>query len=255
MAPTELLDAASTAAAACRARRVLLQHPDAQPRLAELGLRMQTFVEIEEAVAACIGDDGQVLDNTSPKLAQLRSRIRTLQARSRERLDAVLRAAAAKNALQDTVITMRNGRYVIPVKQEHRSAVPGIVHDTSGSGATVFVEPMPVVELNNEISAAQAEEEREVQRILRELSQRVEDVAESFLSTIDALAELDVILAKARLARYMDAERPVMNGDGWINIKGGRHPLLTGTAVPIDVWVGRDFRGLVITGPKPAARR
>lgn len=254
MAPTELLDSASTAAAARRARRVLLHDPDANPRLAELALRMQTFVEIEEAVAACIGDDGQVLDKASPKLAQLRSRIRTLQARSRERLDAVLRAAAAKNALQDAVITMRNGRYVIPVKQEHRSTVPGIVHDTSASGATVFVEPMPVVELNNEISSAQAEEEREVQRILRELSQRVGDVSESFLSTIDALAQLDVIFAKARLARQMNAERPVMNDGGWINIKRGRHPLLTGTAVPIDVWVGRDFRGLVITGPNTGGK-
>lgn len=254
LSPAELLDVAATAAAARRARRKLLADPDANPRLARIALRMQTFVDIEDAVAACIGDDGQVLDKASPKLAQLRARIRTLQARARERLEAELRSASARNLLQDAVITIRNGRYVVPVKQEHRHAVPGIVHDTSASGATVFVEPMPVVELNNEIGAAKVEEEQEVQRILADISGRVQDGSDAFLQTIDALAELDLIVAKARLARQMDAERPVMNEAGWIHIKQGRHPLLTGPVVPVDVWVGRDFRVLVITGPNTGGK-
>ncbi len=231
------------AAAARRARRAPSHDPDANPRLAELALRMQTFVEIAGSggrlASATTGKCWTRLARNWPSCAVASARC---SAQFAQRSDAVLRAAAAKNALQDAVITMRNGRYVIPVKQEHRSTVPGIVHDTSASGATVFVEPMPVVELNNEISSAQAEEEREVQRILRELSQRVGDVSESLLSTIDALVQLDVIFAKARSARQMNAERPVMNDGGWININVVADPLLTGTAGPIDVWVGRDFR-------------
>src|SRR5690606_8755339 len=147
-----------------------------------------------------------------------------------------------------------NGRYVVPVKQEHRHDVPGIVHDTSASGATVFVEPMAVVELNNEISAAKAEEEREVARILGELSRRVGEAADGLLESINALAELDLAVAKARLARHMRAERPKMNEDGWISIRAGRHPLLSGPVVPVDVWVGRDFRVLVITGPNTGGK-
>lgn len=254
LSPTELLDVAGTAATVRRARRVLLHEPDEQPQLAARTVTMVTFAELEQSVAACIGDDGQVLDKASPKLAQLRARIRTWQTRSRERLDAVLRAAAARNVLQDTVVTMRNGRYVIPVKSEQRAAVPGIVHDTSASGATLFVEPMPVVELNNQISEARAEEEREVERILRELSQRVHHVASDLLAAIDVLAELDLIFAKARLAQAMDAHRPEMNDEGWIHIRGGRHPLLSGKVVPIDVWIGRDVRALVITGPNTGGK-
>jgi MutS2 family protein len=254
LSPAELLDVAATAGAVRRARRALLADPDANPRLARLALRMGSFVAVEEAVAACIGEDGQVLDRASPKLAQLRTRIRTLQARARERLEAALRAAAARNYLQEVLITVRNGRYVVPVKQEHRHDVPGIVHDTSASGATVFVEPMAVVELNNEISAAKAEEEREVARILGELSRRVGEAADGLLESINALAELDLAVAKARLARHMRAERPKMNEDGWISIRAGRHPLLSGPVVPVDVWVGRDFRVLVITGPNTGGK-
>src|SRR5690606_21349900 len=134
LSPGELLDVAATAAAVRRVRRALLHEPDHHPRLAARAAGMAAFPELEDAVGACIGDDGDVLDRASPKLAQLRARIRSWQAKSRERLEAVLRAAAAKHVLQDAVITMRNGRYVIPVKQDQRAAVPGIVHDTSASG-------------------------------------------------------------------------------------------------------------------------
>lgn len=254
LSPSELLDVAATAEAARRARRVLLQDPEERPRLAARALAMGSFPELEEAVASCIGDDGQVLDRASPKLHQLRSRIRSLQTRSRERLEAVMRAAAGRNVLQDAVVTMRGGRYVIPVKQEHRASVPGIVHDTSASGATVFVEPMPVVELNNQIAEARAEEEREVERILRDLSGRVGAVADGLLATVRVLAELDLVFAKARLALDMKAEKPEMNEEGWIHVRGGRHPLLRGNVVPIDVWVGRDFRTLVITGPNTGGK-
>jgi len=251
---TELLDVAATAAAMRRARRVLLSDPDAWPHLAQRAVRMGTFAEVEEAIAACIGPDGQVLDEASPELARLRARIRSLQQRIRDRLDAILRSPSLRQALQDTVVTVRAGRQVVPVKQEHKGTIPGIVHDTSASGATVFVEPLAVVELNNELQEVKSQEEQEVERLLRHLSAQVGRVADEMLLGVSLLAELDLILSKARLAESMRAVAPQMNEEGWIHIIGGRHPLLTGRVVPIDVWLGRDARVLVITGPNTGGK-
>ncbi|HEY8416735.1 MAG TPA: endonuclease MutS2 [Limnochordales bacterium] len=251
---TELLDVASTAAAMRRARRVLLNDPDAWPHLAQRAARLGTFTEVEETIAACIGPDGQMLDDASPELARLRARIRTLHQRIRDRLDAILRSPSLRQALQDTVITVRGGRQVVPVKQEHKGMIPGIVHDTSASGATVFVEPLEVVELNNELQEARSQEEQEVERLLRHLSAQVGRVAEEMLVGVSLLAELDLILAKARLAESMRAVAPKMNEEGWVRIVGGRHPLLTGRVVPIDVWLGREARVLVITGPNTGGK-
>lgn len=250
----ELLDVAATAAAMRRARQLLLADPDAWPRLARRALRLGTFVDLEEAIAACIGPDGQMRDDASPELERLRGRIRTLHQRIRERLESIVRSPALRPALQESLITVRSGRQVVPVKQEHKAMIPGIVHDTSASGATVFVEPMAVVELNNNLQEARSLEEQEVERILRHLSGRVGEVAEPLSTGVAVLAELDLALAKARLAESMRAVAPEMNDDGWIRIVGGRHPLLTGTVVPIDVWLGRDARVLVITGPNTGGK-
>lgn len=250
----ELLDVAATAAAMGRARRRLLADPDAWPHLARRALQLGTFAELEEAIGACIGPDGQVLDDASPELARLRARIRALHQRIRERLEAILRSTALRPALQEALVTVRNGRQVVPVKQEHKAMIPGIVHDTSASGATVFVEPMAVVELNNELQETRSLEEREVERVLRHLSGQVAGEAGPLLTGLAALAELDLALAKARLADAMKAVRPRMNEEGWIRIVGGRHPLLTGKVVPIDVWLGREARVLVITGPNTGGK-
>lgn len=250
----ELLDVAATAAAMGRARRRLLADPDAWPHLARWALQLGTFAELEEAIGACIGPDGQVLDDASPELARLRARIRALHQRIRERLEAILRSTALRPALQEALVTVRNGRQVVPVKQEHKAMIPGIVHDTSASGATVFVEPMAVVELNNELQETRSLEEREVERVLRHLSGQVAGEAGPLLTGLAALAELDLALAKARLADAMKAVRPRMNEEGWIRIVGGRHPLLTGKVVPIDVWLGREARVLVITGPNTGGK-
>lgn len=250
----ELLDVAATAAAMGRARRRLLSDPDAWPHLARRALQLGTFAELEEAIGACIGPDGQVLDDASPELARLRARIRALHQRIRERLEAILRSTALRPALQEALVTVRNGRQVVPVKQEHKAMIPGIVHDTSASGATVFVEPMAVVELNNELQETRSLEEREVERVLRHLSGQVAGEAGPLLTGLAALAELDLALAKARLADAMKAVRPRMNEEGWIRIVGGRHPLLTGKVVPIDVWLGREARVLVITGPNTGGK-
>ncbi|HEY8496194.1 MAG TPA: endonuclease MutS2 [Limnochordales bacterium] len=250
----ELLDVAALAGAIRRARRILLNDPDAWPHLAQRALRLGTYLSVEEAIGRCIGQEGQVLDEASPELARLRARMRTLHNRIRERLEAILRSAALRPALQESLITVRNGRQVVPVKQEHKGMIPGIVHDTSASGATVFVEPLAVVELNNELQETRLQEEREVERILRHLSAQVGAEAEGLETGLAVLAELDLALAKARLAQSMRAVAPKLNEEGWIHIIGGRHPLLSGRVVPVDVWLGREARILVITGPNTGGK-
>lgn len=250
----ELLDVAQTAAVMRRSRRILLESDRDWSRLAALGERLGTFQPLERVINDAIGDDGAVLDRASDTLARVRSQIRTWQARSRERLEAVVRSAGARQLLQETITTVRNDRYVVPVKVEHKAAVPGIVHDTSSSGATVFVEPMAVVEYNNKVREGQAEEEREVERILRGLSGHVQKEAPLLLEGVEALARFDLALAKASLAARMEAVQPKVNKDGRLDFRRARHPLLTGPVVPIDVWLDKAQRILVVTGPNTGGK-
>ncbi|MBO8142196.1 MAG: endonuclease MutS2, partial [Firmicutes bacterium] len=251
---SELLDVAATAACAGRLRRIFLAEPETCPQLAAHALRLGTFAELEEAITACIGPDGQVIDDASPTLKRLRADIRAAQSRVRERLDAVVRSANLRPALQEPLVTVRNGRPVVPVKQEHKHLIPGVVHDTSASGATVFVEPLVVFELNNELQELRVREAREVDRILARLSAQAGEAADALLATVESLARIDLAMAKARLARSMRAVAPKMNEDSFIRIAGGRHPLLPGEPVPIDVRLGRDIRALVITGPNTGGK-
>ena len=156
--------------------------------------------------------------------------------------------------LQEPIITVRNGRYVVPVKAEYRSKFQGIVHDQSGSGATLFMEPSFAVELNNDLNIAQQEEQAEVARILKRLSALVSENASVLLDSLQTVTELDCIFAKARYSRAIDAIEPEMNDEGRILIKQGRHPLLQGDVVPIDVWLGQEFHILVITGPNTGGK-
>ena len=158
--------------------------------------------------------------------------------------------------LQDPIVTQRGGRYVVPVKSEHRGAVKGIVHDQSASGQTVFIEPLEILEANNHLREAELAEKVEVQRILDELSRRVERAADDLDAVLGALAAIDIVLAKAHLAESQDAVGPVLNGDGVLDLVGARHPLLVeqGSVVPIDVRLGSDFNILVITGPNTGGK-
>ncbi len=172
------------------------------------------------------------------------------------RLDGLLRSDLARY-LQDPIVTQRGGRYVVPVKSEYRGAVKGIVHDSSASGATVFIEPLEVLEANNRVREAELAEQQEVQKILDGLSRTVERAGEDLHATLDALASLDVILAKAQLAEALESERPALNAEGRLDLIAARHPLLIeqGTpVVPIDVRLGTDFRVLVITGPNTGGK-
>ena len=180
--------------------------------------------------------------------------MRTLANRIRERLDNLIHSADVQKILQDPIVTIRNGRYVVPVKSEYRSKFQGIVHDQSGSGATLFMEPAFAVELNNDLSVAAQEEQAEVQRILKRLSGLVAEEAEAILLNLETITTLDSVFARARYSREINGVEPVMNDQGVIKIRQARHPLLTGNVVPIDVWLGEEFHVLVITGPNTGGK-
>src|SRR5690606_13387791 len=222
--------------------------------LVELAGLFERFPHIEKEAGPPIDQEGNVVDHASERLAQIRGRLRRLRQRVRAHLDALIRSPRMQKFLQEPIITFRGGRYVVPVKQEYRGEVPGIVHDQSASGATLFIEPLGAVELNNQIREAEGEEEQEVERILTALSALVAKAGETLIFTIEIAAELDFIFAKAHLASEWRAIRPELNERGVIRLYQARHPLLQGEVVPIDVHVGDEFTALVITGPNTGGK-
>lgn len=210
---------------------------------------------IEDKITAAIISRDEISDRASSALAEIRRKKRSAEASVRERLDRIIRSADYQKYLQDAVITMRGGRFVIPVKTECRANVPGLVHDTSSSGATVFIEPTAVVEANNDIKVLESKESDEIARILAELSAEVGSFSEPIASSYDAAVVLDVIFAKAKLAYEMKASLPQVGADGVINLLRARHPLLDKqTVVPIDVSLGGGFDTLIITGPNTGGK-
>ncbi|HEV8468151.1 MAG TPA: endonuclease MutS2 [Candidatus Limnocylindria bacterium] len=212
--------------------------------------------DVAGAIENAIGATGEVLDRASVRLGSLRADLRAAQARLQQRLDGLVRSPDLARLLQDPIVTQRAGRYVVPVKAEHRGAVKGIVHDQSASGATVFIEPLEIMEANNVLREAELAERAEVQRVLDELSRRVERAAEDLDAVIVALAALDLALAKGLYADALEASRPVLNAEGILDLVDARHPLLIeqGSVVGIDVRLGGEFRVLVITGPNTGGK-
>ena len=247
LSPESLLEIASTLYGAGRARRFLLDKAQEDSALWELAQRLEPAPALRERIERCIGDDGEILDSASDHLRVLRSRMRSLQGRIRDRLESIIHSSRYQKVLQDPIITLRNGRYVVPVKTEFKGLLPGIVHDQSGSGATLFVEPTAVVEINNQLRQLEIEEAEEIERILRELTALVGSQARELLISVETLGRLDFIFAKAFYAASQQAVRPVLRTDGRLEIRKGRHPLLKGEVVPLDLWLGKDFTTLVIT--------
>lgn len=210
---------------------------------------------LEDKINSCITNDEEFYDNASPALSDIRRKIRTASSKAREVLDKIIHSSTYQKYLQDTIVTQREGRYVVPVKAECRGNVPGLVHDTSSSGQTVFIEPMGVVQANNDIRVLVSKEEAEIERILFELSALAGSYADTIIGSYKNLVELDVIFAKADLAYTMKAVKPILNDKGIIKLKQARHPLINSKkVVPVDVTLGDSFDTLVITGPNTGGK-
>lgn len=210
---------------------------------------------LEEKINAVVISEEEVADSASPELASIRRRIRAASSRVREQLDKMIRSTAYQKYLQDPIVTMRGGRYVVPVKAECRGEIPGLVHDTSSSGATVFVEPMGVVEANNEIRVLQSRESAEIERILAELSAEAGGFADLIIESYHAAVGLDLIFAKGQLAYKMKASMPKVNDTGRILLNQARHPMIDPKqVVPMNIELGTSFDTLVITGPNTGGK-
>lgn len=204
---------------------------------------------LEDKITNAIISETEISDNASPELKEIRRKMHHYENKIREQLDSMIHSGYYSKFLRDSIVTQRNGRFVIPVKNEHRGEVAGMVHDTSGSGATVFIEPSAVVEANNEIKVLQSKEKDEIERILSELSVMTGEFEDTIKISFDSATKLDIIFAKAHLAYKMKASRPILNANGEIHLKKARHPLIDPKkVVPVDIHLGEEFDSLVITG-------
>ena len=253
LVPADLLDVAGTLHATDLFRRRLTRWPS--PQLAGVREDLEPAPALREQIERSIDPGGEILDSGSPALKTARRRIRAAQERLRERLNAMLHSPDLAGAIGDAIVTQRAGRYVIPVRAEAKGRVPGIVHDQSASAATLFIEPLAVVELNNAWTEATLEAAEEEKRVLEALSREVERQAEALSTSLAGLARADLWLARARLAGEMDAVRPAVADDA-VELLSARHPLLGAEAVPIDLRLGERFgyRALVITGPNTGGK-
>lgn len=259
--PTELVDAAGTLKAAWRARNVVERLRDRVPVLAVIADEVSDFRRFSDAVDQSITSRGEVADSASDALATTRRELRIAQDRLDQRAQAALGDAIRRGIAQEGLLTERNGRKVIPIKADYRGQIQGIVHDVSSSGATVFLEPMGVVDAGNQVRELQLAEDREVRRVLQRLTWLLGEREEDAMRSLMALAKLDLLSARGRLARRLKAELPPPgDADSWLRERGatilvrGRHPLLRGTVVPTDIDVGGEFPGVLITGPNTGGK-
>ena len=249
-----LRDILITSKSGKRLKTTLSQTKEDYPIIKGLAGRIVFINSLESAIEEAIGEDGEVLDSASSELADIRRKIRRTNDRIREKLDNLLKNSNQNQYLQENIITIRNDRYVVPVKQEYRNQVPGLVHDQSASGATLFIEPMSVLDLNNDLRKLRSEEETEVHRILTRLSGLVGTYAAEIKANLEIMAELDFIFAKGKLSLKMNGFEPILNENGEIHLKKARHPLLGEKAVPIDLDMDSDLRGIIVTGPNTGGK-
>ncbi|AQQ52844.1 endonuclease MutS2 [Planococcus lenghuensis] len=258
LSPAELMETA----AVIRASRILRQFFEAIdedgdieiPLFLEKKESLPILTGLEHEINGCIDDNGGVMDSASSELRQIRSQKRMQESRVRERLESLIRGKNAK-MLSDSIITIRNDRFVIPVKQEYRGSFGGIVHDQSSSGQTLFIEPDAVVQANNEVSRLKMREKEEIDRILQQLSGLVQEVAHELFTTVDILGGIDLVFAKAKYGAANKCSKPEMNTEGYINLKKARHPLIpTDEVVANDIEFGREYTAVVITGPNTGGK-
>ncbi|HEX4835523.1 MAG TPA: endonuclease MutS2 [bacterium] len=224
------------------------------PVLAELAEALGVFPTLEAAIGRAISDDGAILDDASPDLSRIRRERRVGESRLRSRLEEVIRAPAMQRMLQEALITIRDDRFVVPVRAEFRDQFPGVAHDHSASGVTVFMEPLAIVPLGNRLRELAEAEQQEIARILAALSQAVGAAADDIAHTLTILADLDVAAAKASLSLQVRGTSPGLNAVGRVALRAARHPLLSGAVVPVDISLGERFRTLIITGPNTGGK-
>ena len=250
-----LLNIAGLLRASRAARDALVTDRENTPILRSRAAGLFTARNIEKDITDAIISEDEIADRASSELMNIRRHLRGAQERIRDKLNQMIRSAELQKALQDTIITVRNNRYVLPVRAEYRSSVPGLVHDQSSSGATLFIEPMAAVEMGNELKQWELKEQQEIARILAALSAEAAPYAPAMAETVELLSELDFIFAKGLLSRRLVCVSPKINDRGYLNIIRGRHPLIDPEkVVPSSIWLGEEFTTLVITGPNTGGK-
>lgn len=235
-------------------KKFLLKTKDKYPLIKERAEKIQTFAELEKEIIQCIDEDGIVLDRASPELKKIRRDLIKKEQVLKNKLETIIKSSRFAAIIQEPLITIRQNRYVIPVKQEKKAKFPGIVHDKSDSGATLFIEPFGVVELNNLLHQLIKDEEQEILKILQKITALIGEKAQEINESVLNLGEIDFIYARAAVADKMEAVEPKLNKNGFINLLRARHPLLKGFVVPININLGKDFNILVITGPNTGGK-
>ena len=255
LSPKALLDVAEALKASRVVRNALVTDREDTPLLTEMGSRLTTNRNLEEEIFSAILSEDEISDHASVELNNIRRHMRQINDKVRDKLNSIIRSSSMQKYLQDAIITMRNDRYVVPVKAECRQFVPGLVHDQSGSGSTLFIEPMSVVEAGNELKQWIAKEKQEIEHILTEFSARVAPDAPLIASNLAILSSIDMIFARAMLGREMKAVPPKLNTEGRINLIRARHPLIDpDRVVPSNLWLGGEFSTLIITGPNTGGK-
>ena len=255
LAPREFLELSNTLIGAARLKAFLVRHAETAPMLSQRAAGISEFPGVLMEIERCIGRSGDVLDDATAALGAIRGRIRETSKQVVDRLHAILNSAATKGMLTGSQIVMRDERRCLPVKAEFKRSIPGVVHDQSGTGMTLFIEPMAVVELNNSLRQLESQERREVAKVLETLTRAVDRVGDRMASTIEIVAGLDLASAKARLSVDWKAVEPVLNQQGRVKLDDARHPLLDPeSVVPVNVRLGETTRALLITGPNTGGK-
>ncbi|MCM3096984.1 endonuclease MutS2 [Priestia megaterium] len=259
LSSNELLDVASTIYAARQVMQFIeqvVEDEDLQlPIITEHIEKLMPLPEVEQTIKMSIDENGTVLDGASDQLRGIRQKLRSTESRIREKLESLIRSSSAQKMLSDAIVTIRNERFVIPVKQEYRSAYGGIVHDQSSSGATLFIEPQAIVTLNNELQEAKVKEKQEIERILIALTVQVAEVANELRQNVYLLGELDFMFAKGRYSHELKASKPKMNDRGYIKLVKAKHPLIAQEdVVANDIELGDQYTSIVITGPNTGGK-
>lgn len=251
----EFLNIAGTLSAAKKIKKFFKELDLEVILLKEMASKIEVLTQLEQQIENSIDEHGHVLDSASVELGKIRRETRTSQNKIKEKLDGILRSGEYQKYFQDSLVTMRGDRYVIPIKQEYRQFFPGIVHDQSSSGATLFIEPISIIDLNNNVKELMANEKHEIERILKALALQVLKYEYQIKLDCEILAHFDFVFAKAKFALEYQASRPEMNNEGYVELKQARHPLIAADkVVPIDICLGKDFTTLLITGPNTGGK-